>query len=629
MRKTLLLWTLLVTLFSFFAATAAAQDTNDTFTHQVQPGEYLLSLSLQHNVCIDQIKAANPDLIFGGRHDPLPSAEIKIPTDAPECYEQIFVMSGDSLLDVSEQYNICPEAMLWTIQGKSIIWSEHNTPLRHLGLDLFVPLNALPCFNDEGQRLYYQNVFKDGEWQFVEEYTDMQVYTVNSPQEQVKNIDEFAQKMDLCPADLIWINPAQVFIKNDARSCDFITLDNGNIQTLYEVSRELNICIEIIKNVQIFWLDTWTEYVDTTIAIPQDAPPCYDKNGNRLNHDDKAVHETQPGEFLVDIAEQYDVCVADLVAANPFIDANQIRPPKVLFIPDAPPCNRPYRHKLAEGENFTTVSQFFNVCVNRIADANPWIFNIADAKPGDSLLIPDRPPCYEMTYSGDYYTGHRIRDYVCYAQAIDFVTDYTGHEPMISPVALDVKDNFCYERGNWATTVIYENEPITAYRIRPYDTMSQVAACFKMDINDLVTLNSQDYSYEVRPYGYWVLPQNYDRDCALLTMNIVEYKQYINDLMNSAGSLNDEGVYVVNHQDTLSSIGKQFGYLPEWIAAENSLENPDMIFHLQELKLPSHPNYWQLATIGGGVLAIVSISSALSLVLRWRRRKPKRKNEAG
>jgi hypothetical protein len=47
----------------------------------------------------------------------------------------------------------------------------------------------------------------------------------------------------------------------------------------------------------------------------------------------------------------------------------------------------------------------------------------------------------------------------------------------------------------------------------------------------------------------------------------------------------------------------------------------------KSIKLPSYPNYWQLATIGGGIVAVVGISGAISLLLRWRR-KPKRKNSA-
>lgn len=643
MRRTISLWMSVVGWVAIAATASLAQDTGNTRTHQVQPGEHLLSLSLYYNICIPDIKAANPGLEFGEEYAPLPRAEIEIPTNAPECYEIYMTEEGETPLEVSEKFNICPEvlALLNTFNTGNPWYPRNVTQPLEAGTKFHLPKDEPPCYNDAGQRLYYQSAVVDGDWQYIGEYTDMQVYTSLDFADNLMGIGE---QLSICPADLIWLNAAQVFIKHNARACDFVVFNTLDL-TLYDVSREYNVCLETLIDVNNWWWhETWEVAPDSKLGIPQELSPCYDDDGNRVNHDDKTVHETQPNEFLIDIAEQYDVCIQDLVAANPFIHTHRVRPPQILFIPDVPLCDNPREYTLRDGETYVSVSQYYNVCLNRIVDANPqlmmqqtdasetpfYILDLALRQPeaGITLTVPERPACYEMIYQEGNYIGTTMPEYVCYAQPIDVSEDYTGHEPVISPIAQDAKDNFCYAAGEYATTLIYENEPVTLYRIRPYDTMFTVAQCFHVDITELVNLNTPSaYPSHVHQYGSWVLPPHYDRNCELLALTPEQYNQQIRDLMNRAGSLGDDGIYIVNHQDTLSSIGKQFGYLPQWIAAANNLENPEMIFYLQELKMPSYPNYWQLAGIGGGIIAVLAIGTGTSLLRRWRRRKPKRKNE--
>jgi LysM repeat protein len=96
-----------------------------------------------------------------------------------------------------------------------------------------------------------------------------------------------------------------------------------------------------------------------------------------------------------------------------------------------------------------------------------------------------------------------------------------------------------------------------------------------------------------------------------------------------AGYLID-GVYTVNYGDTLSSIGHKFGYLPQWIADANNLSDPEMIYFLQELKMPSFPSFYTLVPVGGAVGFTVLMSTAIYRLRRWRRNRysSKKKNNA-
>jgi LysM repeat protein len=659
--------TILLSILLCVAAAMPALAQSDAIHHTLHFEDSLLSLSTQYNICVQDLRAANPVLanmeesVWFKSYTPL--EEVVIPTNHTLCYESVQVESGVYGYEIPQRYNldVCVEVIAhynWNNRQPAYFMSNELA-----GQTISIPLDEPPCYNEAGQRLRYGEKQVNLRWLEKPYYDETPVYTVTASEiETLRKTDNIPDAEGVPFASLFqakgwcsgviyhensfafyitysfehhepFLHPGlTLFVPDDMPHCTTINVSKGS--TLYDVSLEYNTCMEDINRVQSWSKATLVAADDMQLEIPMDAEPCYDASNKRLHFDDKAVYEPKSGESLYDVAVQYKVCVSDLRDANPVLSGLEIWLPPILFIPDVPECDNtpPIRHVTYADESLQALSFMYNVCYNRIVEANtPTFFNAADEvnviekfPAGITLLIPtQRPDCYRMSPAG----GINLIPYVCYPEPVDFDRDYTGYEPLMSPT-VGTDSGHCYER-TIIMTIIYNNEKLTLYHQRYQDNAVTIAQCFDIPLATLMDVNAQDYPSEVKPrYDTWIIPEPYNRDCYMLTEDNEAYERGYQAEMNRLGMIADDGLYRVNYGETLSEIGKRYGYLTQWLAAKNNIANPDLIYYRQELRLPNHINLYDLAKIAGAIGGIIGIPFALVTFYRWRTSgKRKRKNE--
>jgi LysM repeat protein len=611
------------------------------------------------NVCEETLDELNPRWRYQGYMQ-----SVRIPLDASPCFETVELAAGQSPHDLAQELNIC-EGLLWYYNNVDIY--EPSTETR----EVFIPLDYQPCYLD-GQVLMTQD-FNDREGYYVPaERIEL---------EEATRLRDYAIAEGYCYFDIEPVNRGkspgyfhynnaqleEVYIPEGARRCQYETIDATDADNIVALAYERNVCLESLIDVN-HALDSWEVFGSDArgIWIPEEAP-CYDENGLRIGKNDRAVHETSKDDWLYGIAQQYEVCMADLYAANPLLaDYPYADLPSLVFIPDTPPCSDIgedgyIQHVMRDGEIYTrnapsltyrNVGYIYNVCELELIKANPqmilnwpenpdsaYSYELQMPAVGDVLLIPTATrPCYDydvpMMDIGHYrhaspYVPTRI-EYVCYAQEIDLNQDYTGHEPAISPVPMQ-DDSYCYDRlAN--PVIILNNVRYTIYPAYAEVYFFDIADCFGVNAYELVPITYEEMGIErdfAQNQGFWGIP-NPTQDCPLIGDDYNTALNWLNTKRHEVvfGTLNEAGEYGVQEGDTLSSIGREYGYLPEWIMAENGMPD-DTIYIRQTLRLPKYPNLYQLATyggaIGGGVVLL--LLGRFALMLRAKGRKGKKKND--
>jgi hypothetical protein len=625
-----------------------------TSLHTIAPGTYasLVDISMQYNICPELIFAANVNsllyynvngasreeikgnYIFANLHD----MQLVIPTGNP-CYTIVDTHMQQQLSQIEQDYNVCIEEFYKLIRrskdGRDIAFVRNDAP---------------PCVNEQGQRLvYYRTPYT---W-LAGDYST--IPTITAPED--------ISALGYCLIDLLdtnknvifphvnyyyprnpvlpYIAGMKLFVPETARRCDYVPAETYN---LYDVSQKYNVCMEAILDISDMDLysspSKASESIDDFyLSIPLDVPPCYSDDGQRLNVPEEKLYAPQTGEIFADVARKHNLCMDALWDANPVMnewDSVSYRLPDVMFIPVKSPCK--FTMSLTSRSNMTLmgVATMVNVCRNRIYDDNPHL-GLVGTEEGDRGIylfdekIPsgktitfreDRPPCYRMISQEHIDQIH----YVCYAVPVTPGTDYSGHIPPINGSAQDDLP-YCYETSP-NMTVIYNNVSYTVYQQKTNDTYRAMGRCFGIDAEKLQEIN-QTIPDDTRPYSfYWLvfIPQPH-KDCWMLTDDYQTYYQRYLEQGYRAGYLRD-GIYAVNYQDTLGSIGRKFGYLPQWIADTNGISLSDPIYYLQELRMPPFPSLYTFLSIGGVAVGVGLIGGTLYGLRRWRRRRfmSKKKN---
>lgn len=616
--------------------------------YQQQEGQTLIQVAFGFNICPEELIDANRDVIppeailehgSGSFFKPdvniLLPANLKIPPHE-DCYTILAPVSSWDYPQIERDYNICLEEFAYLSRRYQVGNTEYDA--------VFLRKNAPPCVNEKGQRLRY----------FDEQarILDIPLYS------DLPFIEDYDPRMPgYCPGDMVRVNPqfdlntenpysnmvyhyvttARLFVPPGARRCEPFQSPEG--VSLYELSQMTNVCMEDMLSASGFFLRRMNGYSGQPFMLPVDLPPCYDADGQRIGRTDRGLYSPMEGESFLDIARDQDVCLDDLWDANPVMETwNGLTPllPEMMFLPDAPSCASPdMTMRLPANQTLHSLSLLTNVCVKRLIDANPSLQALdpetTDILPaGKTLAIPERFPCYYLTFS-PYETYIKMRPYVCYAVPITEEADFIGHEPPITASG-DTDLPHCYERTE-GMTVIYENEPYTLYRIRGYESYTMISQCFEIPIDRIQNINAEDkpwkaYQDTTRFWGGLLIPQPH-ADCTLNTTDNNQHHQIYISMVYTAGYL-VEDTYFVNYGDTLSSIGRAFGYPYQWIAQANNLSEPYTIYFLQELKMPSYPSLYTLIPVGGAGVMIVLASSAIYGLrsLHRRRTKGKKKNEA-
>ncbi len=604
-------------------------------------GQRLIQVAFGFNICPEEIIAANRDVIplesifeYGTGSPLKPDVNIPLPANLTipphkDCYTILSPAGIWNYAQIERDYNVCLEEFAYLSQRYREGDNEYDA--------VFLRKDALPCVNDTGQRLKYFDSY--GKLLDVPVYSDLPF------------IDDYdLSKPGYCPGDMVQINPQfslntenpyasmiyssefemRVFVPPGARHCERLYVEE-DIGSLYDLSQTVNVCMEDILEASGRFLTRIKGFMSYIIYVPVDVPPCYDEHGKRLGHNDFGLYEPQEGESFLGIAQDHDVCFDDLWEANPVMstwNGSSGLLPEVVFLPSTPAC-KSTNATLTVRPNQTLhgLSLLTNVCVNRLIEANPWLQKLdpdlsAVLPAGETVIIPERPNCYYLTYS-PILMDLKMIPYACYAVPVTDASDFTGHEPIITASNTDLP--YCYERKD-GMTIIYQNEPYTLYRIRGYESYTLISQCFDIPIDALQNVNMEDdpwttYHNTTIFWGGLLIPQPH-ADCVFNTLDGYPHYEQFMTMTSNAGSL-QEGVYIVNYQDTLSSIGRKYGYPYQWIANANNISAPYTIYYLQQLKMPSMPSLYTLVPLGGATGVTLLVSIAIYGLRRWSRSRDK------
>jgi hypothetical protein len=671
----------------------------------------LEEIEQQYNICLDDLL---PENILLQHFEDLPqytngSIPVFLPSDAPPCYPEqpktAVKISDISPLYFVENHQICIEEL--RSQHYYLGYFYNNTFHRSdQEVDFILPDDALPCYNEQGQRLiYYDEMGNILETPF---YSDLPIYLVSRQE----TLSQVAEKTGVCLMDLLRINyfphtpidaVFEVFIP-PARPCpdDVKAVQvNARFRDLGSIATDLNICPEVLlalnpqfQPTSTFWtlgnrlfgdtgiaqeiwvivpsdetpcyrmysatkdqpiyeieLETnvcYEDYIfpryyinylrmisqDVVISMRLDAQPCYNEQGFRREYvkqqseqrrlmpeelpyiEDMQIHHSTHGETVYSISQQYNVCVHDLLRTNN--NLTYTRPATFpVYIPNTRPCydeetGLPLIYEDANGnpldppqvddqliyygsQTLGYMSYYYNVCLNRILEANQAKARYYEHESYLGWIIPtDRPPCYDER-------GAQIH-YVCYDQPIDFTRSYRRENPPRRP---NIDGAYCYPINDPDTVIWYDNAPyqIIHYRDKLSQSRAFTAWCYGVSLEAIDAINAEPAILEILPLYHRAIPQA-TRDC------------YLDDPQILDGQI----LHTVENQQTLYEIGATYNMPHQWIAYVNDIGAQGNIWRGQQLIIPSIGTWNQIYFIGGIVLGVV-ITSLLGGVMIWRRNK--------
>lgn len=578
-------------------------------------------------------------------------------------------------LTFANNYGVCIEELI----NDSLRYRFYNPEVTYNPksvFDLYIPTDALSCYNENGQRLKYYD--EQGHSLETPIYSDLPIYvTVYGD-----TLPKIAQKTGLCLVDLISINqspdipphtPIELFIP-PSRPCPTellaVQVKEENLQlialianvcleeliklnptfnnqtfrerihptsatkyhwviintekppcymayhahegeSIYDIERALNVCYEEFFFTRVFEnfairsrLFEESLFAGIILYTRLDAPPCYNYLGKRLvyptsrkiNYFDNwigVIHEDTPTyslldayspeswESFYDISQRFNICVNDLLKANSFLQKSVARKHH-LFIPQTRPCydtetgmpliyedadGNPLpqpqvsEHLVYYGSQNDLLPYYYNVCINRIRDANANKYDDRGNAQYLGTIIPtDRPPCYDENWN--------FIEYVCYDQPVDFDTDYRTTN---TPITFDVHGTHCYDLSNPNTVIWYQGKPykVQYYKGTPFESRLFTAWCFGLTMQDIYTINADKDFLPLLPYYTRAIPLP-TRDC------------YIENPQILAGKT----IHTVEYGENITSIGDKYGVPYPFISVANNLGINNTIWVGQKLIIP-------------------------------------------
>jgi len=159
----------------------------------------------------------------------------------------------------------------------------------------------------------------------------------------------------------------------------YYTIKAGD--TLYNLALQFNVTVDAIIRANP-GINPNNLQIGQVICIPAAAPPTPSCSG--------FLYTIKAGDTLYKLAQQFNVTVSAIIAANPGIDPNRLQIGQVICIPAAAPptpsCSGFY-YTIKAGDTLYKLAQQFNVTVSAIMAANPGI-NPNRLQIGQVICIP-------------------------------------------------------------------------------------------------------------------------------------------------------------------------------------------------------------------------------------------------
>lgn len=188
------------------------------------------------------------------------------------------------------------------------------------------------------------------------------------------------------------------------------TVEKG--ETLYSISRRYNVAMDLI--IQANQLTNNDLAVGSVLRIPKDSSPNKDIKPVEPKSDDKyIIHTIVPSETLYRISLQYQVPVAQIEAANPFLDINAIKPGTQVRIPkiaqETEQSEDPVFlfHKVQPGESLFAIGTKYSRSVTELKLANEKVVD-GNLSVGQTIKVPKQPVNLQL-FRNSLFLTHEVK----------------------------------------------------------------------------------------------------------------------------------------------------------------------------------------------------------------------------
>lgn len=348
-----------------------------SFAYTIKSGDTLYFLAIRYNTTVEAIMAINPGI---NPNNLQIGQKICIPESTPgstRCPQGSFsytIKSGDTLYFLAIRYNTTVEAIMAINPGI-------NPNNLQIGQVICIPDSSpAPTRCPRGSFAY---TIKSGDTLYL------LAIRYNTTVEAIMAINPGIDPNNLQVGEVICIPETTPPPTRCPRGSFPYTIKAGD--TLYMLAIEYDTTVQAIINLNP-GINPNNLQVGEVICIPEDDKPSCD-----------TYYVVKAGDTLYSIARKYDVTVAELMAANPGVDPDNLQVGAILCIPKGgspKPCPRGSMYKVKSGDSLSSILIKFNISIMDLEAGNPGI-NIDRLKVGQEICILDHKdrgcPCADDT----------------------------------------------------------------------------------------------------------------------------------------------------------------------------------------------------------------------------------------
>jgi LysM repeat protein len=392
----------------------------DGLFYAARRGENCSSIAARFNVAVSELKRANPGINCD-----------KLDVGQPVCVPGV-------------QPEICPDGRLYTVKRGESMWKiarSFDIPLSRLiaanpwipnpeliypNEQLCVPKGVVPPPPDcEGGLLY---AVRRGETC----YSIARKFGISLSKLEMANPGVDCDRLQI--GELLCIPGVA---RELCPQGEYYTVRSGD--TMFEIAREFGIPLSTLIVANPWIPNPDLIFPGEQLCIPGVIPPPKCRGG--------LLYGVRAGETLFSIARKFDVTVDELIDANPDVDPNKLQIGQILCIPGVADelCPDGMYYTVQPGDSIFSIANEFDIPVETLVDANPWIPNPSLIFPGEQLCIPEEiPPVPEECRGGLLYAVRPGETFFELAQRFDVtVQQLVDANPQADPNNLQVGQLVC------------------------------------------------------------------------------------------------------------------------------------------------------------------------------------------
>lgn len=338
----------------------------------------------------------------------------------------------------------------------------------------------------------------------------------------------------------------------------------------------------------------------------------------------QSTHTVVEGESLIHISQQYNVCVEEIVDANPHFqgvlyDIFHLYTGESVRIPtNAPPCYADdmttFEYTVAEGDTMFGLSAFYRVPIVSIGRTGEFVEQTDPTflEVGEVLIVP---------VNGQTRTFERLTQ----DNSVTFEYSFTSRSTYLMPDAVARNCNTTTESVLRQNGFAVGDQPPTFTMLAT--ECHQTRTVHESEVPSHPTLAGEVVVVAPNQTLLSIALEHNIHPDALAELNGVGRPHYL----LSSGSLlfvptepvappprdTSQTEYVVRWGDTLTDIARAYRSHPTLIATENDLRNPDQLYPGQVLRVPRFIQ--GIVLLQWGAVVVLGLLAAISLGSVFRR----------